>query len=100
MKKLALFAALAVLVALAPLALAEEPAATAEGNAQAQCQTVAPSDELIPFSEIGDAELLFWLGIGPKPTAVSKGCAAWCRDHCIIFGEPCCILDPNTCGCC
>lgn len=31
---------------------------------------------------------------------LSGNCARFCRDVCIANGEPCCILDPNTCGCC
>ena len=31
---------------------------------------------------------------------LSASCARFCRDVCIANGEPCCILGPNTCGCC
>lgn len=33
-------------------------------------------------------------------TELSSSCAQFCRDVCIAFGEPCCIVGPNTCGCC
>lgn len=40
---------------------------------------------------------------GPQPAdqeQISSGCAQFCRDTCLAFGEPCCFLGPNTCGCC
>jgi hypothetical protein len=44
------------------------------------------------------------LAAGPLPDSstryISSSCARYCRDVCNANGEPCCILDYNTCGCC
>jgi hypothetical protein len=40
------------------------------------------------------------LKAGPEQEQISGGCAKYCRETCIINGEPCCFLGPNTCGCC
>ncbi|HSF42755.1 MAG TPA: hypothetical protein VLT87_23320 [Thermoanaerobaculia bacterium] len=40
---------------------------------------------------------------GPQPVeteAISSGCAQFCRDVCILNGEPCCFVSSTTCGCC
>ena len=31
---------------------------------------------------------------------IGSSCARYCREVCILNGEPCCFLGPNTCGCC
>ncbi len=33
-------------------------------------------------------------------TQVGSSCARYCRETCIANGEPCCIIDYYTCGCC
>lgn len=34
------------------------------------------------------------------PDQEQMSCSQYCRTVCLAYGEPCCFLGPNTCGCC
>jgi hypothetical protein len=36
----------------------------------------------------------------PQPDQEQMSCRQYCREVCIANGETCCMITPNTCGCC
>lgn len=92
-------------VGAAPSVAADAPQPLAFLEAAPNCAAATPLAKLFAVAspEASTApEVLRWnpgekLDLG---TQVGPSCARYCRETCIANGEPCCIIDWYTCGCC